>query len=327
MKKLFFAFVFSLCSFFCFSNNLDDEVLQALLFLIPENNTLIEVNTPYYDNTYAASEFSNYLKNSIETILTACGKEIFDYDFNDLIESKMAEYSDSGYFMNAINNISQRRIPDGPLISTFTERNNSVDVFFEYGTLEGKKKKTKFSISTKDIPGLSYQPDNLDFAKQICTDIQSSENIANKNLGNSNNKITITAAMLDSDNNMVNVLHPGDILTFLVNCDKDAYIAITGIDANGNQFWLLIEDNFMKENVPRRFPDGDVDYQVTDGIFGAELLYIYAATSKDGLPIITDENKYHPNIITNTTRGFIATKKKTNMAKGVFAIPYTVIAE
>ena len=83
----------------------------------------------------------------------------------------------------------------------------------------------------------------------------------------------------------------------------------------------------MKANEARRFPDGDVNYQVVDGIFGAELLFVYAATSLEGLPKSTDAKKYQPNFITTTTRGFVATKKKKDMATGVFAIPYTVIAE
>lgn len=324
IKKFFCAFAVFVCSAFCFASNLDDEILKAIAFLIPKNNFLIEVGTPCYDETFAASEFSTYLKDSIETIISATGKELFDYDYNNLTESKIAEYSDSGYTLSKTAGVSQRKMPDGTLSSTFSEKNNTVTIFFEYGTFDGKKKKTKISVSTKDLPGLKYEPENLELAKQVYVDVKTAKNIAKTNPEKS---ITITAVMLDTENNMVNTLSPGDVLNFQINCDKDSFIAIMGIDANGNQYWLPVEDNFMEANVARRFPDGDVNYQVVDGVFGAEVLFIYAATSVDGLPTMVDEKKYQPNLITTTTRGFVATKKKQNMATGVFAIPYTVIAE
>ena len=43
--------------------------------------------------------------------------------------------------------------------------------------------------------------------------------------------IDITAVMLDSENNLVDILYPGDTVKFLVSTGTDAYIAIMGIDA------------------------------------------------------------------------------------------------
>lgn len=76
--------------------------------------------------------------------------------------------------------------------------------------------------------------------------------------------------MLDPENNLVDILYPGDTVKFLVSTDKDAYIAIIGIDAKGNQYSLPVKDNFLKADMPRTFPDDDVDYQVVDGVFGSE---------------------------------------------------------
>lgn len=322
MKKMYCLLALLICPFFCFADKLDDEVLNAIAFLIPENNTLIEVSTPYYDETFAASPFSKHLKQTIETMISAVGKELFDYDFNNITESKIADYSDSGYSISKNVDVSQRKMPDGTLSSTFTEKNNTVTIFFEYGSFTGKKKSTRISVPTKDLPGLKYKPENIQIAKELHKDIENAISVAKQN---QDQTIEITAAMVDLDYDMVNILHPGDIVNFIISCDIDCYIAIMGIDVNNNKYWLPVNDPFMKANEPRSFPDLDVDYQITDGIFGSEVLFIYASDSPNGLPKATDDEKYQPNIITNTTRGFMAVKK--NFKKGVFAIPYTVIAE
>lgn len=41
MKKMYCLLALLICPFFCFADKLDDEVLNAIAFLIPENNTLI----------------------------------------------------------------------------------------------------------------------------------------------------------------------------------------------------------------------------------------------------------------------------------------------
>ena len=138
--------------------------------------------------------------------------------------------------------------------------------------------------------------------------------------------IQITAYMLDKKNNVVDTLRPGDVVKFLIGVDKDVYIRIMGIDANGNTFWLPIKDDFIAANTVRTFPDDNtLDYQVVDGVFGAEHLFIYASTSKEGLPTETGEAKYHPSLIASTTRGITAVKKSENISTGVFKIAYTVV--
>ncbi|MGP1490849.1 MAG: DUF4384 domain-containing protein [Treponema sp.] len=137
--------------------------------------------------------------------------------------------------------------------------------------------------------------------------------------------IDITAVMLDSENNLVDILYPGDTVKFLVSIGKNAYIAIMGIDAQGNQYWLPVKDNFLKADMPRTFPDGDVDYQVVDGVFGSEHLFIYAASTPEELPTPTGDGAYQPNTILSATRGMTAVSKRKKSETGVFAIPYTVM--
>lgn len=137
--------------------------------------------------------------------------------------------------------------------------------------------------------------------------------------------IDITAVMLDPDNNLVDILYPGDTVKFLVSTGKDAYIAIMGIDANGKQYSLPVKDNFLKADMPRTFPDDDVDYQVVDGVFGSEHLFIYAASTPEGLPKPVSEGAYQPNTVLNAARGMVAVAKQKKLETGVFVIPYTVM--
>ena len=140
-----------------------------------------------------------------------------------------------------------------------------------------------------------------------------------------NGAVQITAAMLDSENCLADTLHPGDTVKFMVSTNQDSFIRIMGIDANGNTFCLPATDNFMQAAAVRTFPDDeDTDYQVVDGVYGAEHLFIYAATDKSQLPDETSERKYRPSLITTTTRGITGVKKHKKLTTGVFKISYTV---
>lgn len=198
--------------------------------------------------------------------------------------------------------------------------------------------------------GLTLYPENFEETKAIEKDFETAEVMLEKKVGNDkkneekkspvksvktskeevgkNQAVQITAFMLDAKNNVVDTLHPGDVVKFLVATDKDAYVKIMGIDANGDTFWLPIKDNFIHAYDVRTFPDGNtIDYQVVDGVFGAEHLFIYASTQEEGLPSEFENSKYHPSLITNVARGMIAVKKNENkeLINGVFKIGYTVV--
>lgn len=174
---------------------------------------------------------------------------------------------------------------------------------------------------------LTLYPENLAQAEaikeeftQAAAEVQSAPPAAAKS-----GTIDITAVMLDPDNNLVDILYPGDTVKFLVSTGTDAYIAIMGIDANGKQYSLPVKDNFLKADMPRTFPDDDVDYQVVDGVFGSEHLFIYAASTPEGLPKPVSEGAYQPNTVLNAARGMVAVAKQKKLETGVFVIPYTVM--
>ena len=155
--------------------------------------------------------------------------------------------------------------------------------------------------------------------------VQSPKTAAPASSKKENGAVQITAAMLDSENCLADTLHPGDTVKFMVSTNQDSFIRIMGIDANGNTFWLPVKDNFMPADAVRTFPDDeDTDYQVVDGVYGAEHLFIYAATDKSQLPDETSERKYRPSLITTTTRGITGVKKHKKLTTGVFKISYTV---
>lgn len=138
----------------------------------------------------------------------------------------------------------------------------------------------------------------------------------------------ITAAMLDSGDNLVNMLYPNDIVKFVISVEKDSYIAILCIDANGDKNWLPVENNFIRAGEVRTFPDlKDTVFKVVDGVYGAEQILIYASTSEKGLPEQTSTGKYARNDIQKITRGFIAVKQSSaeNYETSVFKITYTVM--
>ncbi len=138
----------------------------------------------------------------------------------------------------------------------------------------------------------------------------------------------ITAAMLDSNDNLVNMLYPNDIVKFMISVEKDSYIAILCIDANGDKNWLPVAYNFIRAGEVRTFPDlKDTVFKVVDGVYGAEQILIYASTSEKGLPEQTSTGKYARNDIQKITRGITAVKKSAveKYETSVFKITYTVM--
>lgn len=138
----------------------------------------------------------------------------------------------------------------------------------------------------------------------------------------------ITAAMLDRNDNLVNMLYPDDIVKFMISVEKDSYIAILCIDANGDKNWLPVAYNFIRAGEVRTFPDlKDTVFKVVDGVYGAEQILIYASTSEKGLPEQTSTGKYARNDIQKITRGITAVKQSSaeNYETSVFKITYTVM--
>ena len=272
----------------------------------------------------------------------------------DNLKAVQAETKTRGYIgspKGAKSALKRKYTICGTYIENKAEGVVSLTLYLEI--TEGEKTEI-FAAETATIPtsqlsnyGLSLYPENIEEVGNIEKDFEVSKSILKDNASTqkagkeskattiekakdesieSSEKIQITAYMLDQKNNVVDTLRPGDIVKFLIGVDKDVYIKIMGIDANGNTFWLPIKNNFIKANTVGTFPDDNtVDYQVVDGVFGAEHLFIYASTAKEGLPSETGYAKYHPALISNIARGITTVLKNENLITGVFKIGYTVV--
>ena len=143
-----------------------------------------------------------------------------------------------------------------------------------------------------------------------------------------NNSTVITAAMLDVEYNLVNILFPQDIVQFMISTNKDSYIALMCIDANGMKSWLPIENNFIPAGEVRTFPDiANTVFKVVDGVYGAEQILVYASSSPKGLPNQQSDSRYIQNDIQQISRGIMAVTQDDSeeYETSVFKITYTVL--
>ena len=155
----------------------------------------------------------------------------------------------------------------------------------------------------------------------------SKQNNSQENNTASAKRITLAASMLDSNGELVNILHPNDVVRFKITADLDCYIAILCIDANGIKTWLPTTSNFLEANTPRMFPDisGAVLRVANDGVFGAEQVVIYASTSRDALPSQGDNGKYTSQDLHMIMKNQQNARKDKNNKSGNFKITYTII--
>lgn len=321
MKKLLVSFFMLVAGFSCFAFDFSDEVAVAINKIIPAKNTLIQVITPTYSETDAASKFSVYLKNEIEIALSNAGKELFSLDADRQTELFLAELKDSGYESND-ESWTRRKFPDGVLASTFIRQGDKVQVFFSYRQFAGNTKKSSMIFSANSLQRMKYEPDNYELAKDVTSDFSKADILPKSDF-------RITAAMLDEENNVIDILHPNDTVRFMIATSKDAYISILCIDANGNKNWLPIRDNRMIAGEVRTFPDlNNTVFKVVDNVYGTERIIIYASTSPKGLPEQDTIKTYQQGDIQQISRGIIAVKE--NAVEGYessppFEITYTVM--
>lgn len=230
------------------------------------------------------------------------------------------------------------------LSGTYYENGENLELFLSLHTDDGRL----FASETALIPlseiqrrKLSLYPKNSTLAKQIQEDFATSQeqeissssspkrtSAASASSTQEKSTLLITAAMLDEQDNLVDVLRPNDTVRFLICTSLDSYIALLSIDANGDKNWLPLNDNFLKANKEYTFPDiqGQV-YKVVDGVYGAEQIIVYAATSPAGLPNQDSGGTYRRGDIQQTTRGIMAVKEQSaeSYETSVFKITYTVL--
>lgn len=232
------------------------------------------------------------------------------------------------------------------LSGTYYENGENLELFLSLHTDDGRL----FASETALIPlseiqrrKLSLYPKNSTLAKQIQEDFATSQeqeissssspkrtSAASASSTQEKSTLLITAAMLDEQDNLVDVLRPNDTVRFLICTSVDSYIAILSIDANGYKNWLPLNNNFLRANEVRRFPDEDnpnIKYTVVDNVYGAEQILVYASTSPNGLPEQDSGGTYRRGDIQQTTRGIMAVKEKSaeQYETSVFKITYTVL--
>ena len=233
------------------------------------------------------------------------------------------------------------------LSGTYYENGENLELFLSLYTDDGRL----FASETALIPlseirrrKLTLYPENLSSAEQINEDFASAESEQKQEYSASvsapsksakaddsaskKSSFLITAAMLDEHNNLVDILHPNDIVRFMISTQKDAYIALLCIDANGDKNWLPVRDNFIRAGEVKVFPDiaGQV-YKVVDGVYGAEQILVYASTSPAGLPAQDSGGTYNRGDIQQTSRSIMAVKQQSTeqYETNIFKITYTVM--
>ena len=196
-------------------------------------------------------------------------------------------------------------------------------------------------VTLEEVTGYTLYPTNIKLAETVQEDFNEITNQTDTTDSNQNNnqnnsqkqntksagRINLSASMLDSNGELVNILHPNDVVRFKITADFDCYIAILCIDANGVKTWLPTTSNFMEANVSRLFPDisGAVLRVANDGVFGAEQVVIYASTGKEGLPSQGDNGKYTSQDLHMIMKNQQNARKDKNNKTGTFKITYTII--
>ncbi len=234
------------------------------------------------------------------------------------------------------------------LSGTYYENGENLELFLSLYTDDGRL----FASESALIPlseirrrKLTLYPENLARAEQINEDFATTESeqkqessahstSAPSKLVKTNDDMSkktsflITAAMLDERDNLVDILHPNDIVRFMISTQKDSYIALLCIDANGDKNWLPVQNNFMRAGEVKVFPDiaGHV-YKVVDGVYGAEQILVYASTSPAGLPEQNSGGTYQSGDIQQISRGIMAVKQQSaeEYETNVYKITYTVM--
>lgn len=331
MKKVLSLLCVLVCGLSCAGAlDVSEEVSKAIGKIIPEKNTVIQVETPAYSETGTASPFSLYLKDMIELALSDAGKELFSLDADRQSELFMSELKDSGVYEIDAESWVRRKFPDGVLASEFIRHGDKVQVFFSYRQFAGNTKKSSVTFSAGSLRGMKYEPDNYELAKNVAEDFIKAEDdfVKSSSSAPEASSFRITAAMLDAQDNLVDILHPNDTVRFMISTEKDLYIALLCIDANGDKNWLPLQNNFMRAGEVRTFPDiaGQV-YKVVDGVYGAEQILVYASTSPAGLPEQDSGGTYRRGDIQQTARGIMAVRQQSaeQYETGVFKITYTVM--
>ncbi len=327
MKRVLFLILFTFVLIFAYSENTISSALRKFDNVIFETRSgIAETSIGFitYADTNTCGTVAEWFRSEIEKAANDT-RRIHVVSSSHLDEQEKVVLASRGHNSGIIiakkNPNENKYAIDG----IYIEKNERIELELSLRDHTGKKicsENAVISSSTIKNLGLSLYPQNLEFSKTVQKDFEKAVKET------SNGKITVTASMIDTDGNLVNILHPGDIVRFMIAVDSDAYIAIQGIDAEKDSYWLPVENPLIPAGEMRIFPDGDMEYQVMNGIFGAEQLIIHASSSLDGLPNQNVQGLYTGELISKS-RGMGAVRKKASNGEkvntGLFKISYTVV--
>lgn len=328
MKKILCLFLFGAAINFAFSEKSIDEVLKTFdnaLLRSASTTAQTAIGFITYADTNTSGTVVTYFQEEIEKAANNT-RRIKIVPSSQLDEQSQVVVATRGLNTGMKKHRKNQKENEYAIDGIYIENKDSVELTLSLLDGNGNtviSETAIFSLSDIKNKKLTLYPQNVAVSQIVQKDFEKAK------AETSNGKIMVTASMVDMDGNLVNTLQPGDTVRFIITVNSDAYIAIQGIDAQQDVYWLPVEDSYIPAGTTRIFPDGDMEYQVMNGVFGAEQLIIHAASSIEGLPNQSIQGLYSNGMI-NKTRGFGAVTKSNvkndeSIKTGLFKISYTVV--
>lgn len=346
MKKILaiIAFLLFLPLFSLFAENSITDVLKEFDKILMEGqNTRAQMTIGFitYEDSNTCGSVVPYFQKEIKGAAENT-RRINIVKTTELTEYEQAGIATRGVNMGMSKKTKMNKNPAYNLDGVYYDRGNNIELVLTMHNADGKIFAKKSAFISKSVileNKLTLYPENKRLAESIQTDFDTSEKElenekSKKNEKNSYNskpddsaKIGIAASMLDAGGSLVNMLYPNDKVSFKISTDKDCYLAILCIDANGVKTWLPMTNNFIEADKVRLFPDipGAVLRVSDDGVFGAEQVIIYACSKEEALPSQTDGGKYSNSDLHTIMRRQKSVRNYGDLASGTFKITYTIL--
>ena len=257
--------------------------------------------------------------------------------------TELSDYEQAGIMTRGINSGMSKKArtnndPAYNLDGKYYERGDNIELVLTLCNSDKKIFAEKSAFIPKAVLSknkLTLYPKNKGLAETIQEDFDKSEKELEEEQSaqarkKSAKNIGLAASIILVDSReLVNILKPKDRFRIRITADTDCYLAILGINANGEKNWLSPDYNFIRADQSREFPDrkSEGDYIIEDdGVFGAEQVIIYAATDESILPHkAIDSGKYSNEDLHAIMRKQQAVRRNTNQATGTFKITYTIM--
>ena len=343
MKKI--LSVLAVLSFFpLFAENSITDVLKEFDKILMEGqNTRAQMTIGFitYEDSNSCGSIVPYFQNEIrEAALNT--RRISIVKTTELTEYEQAGIATRGLNMGMSKKARTNKNPAYNLDGVYYDRGSNIELVLTMHNADGKVFAKRSAFIPKSVISenkLTLYPENKNLAETVQTDFETSEKELEKEKSEKNDKnfdnskaeksakIGLSASMLDANGNLVNMLYPNDKVCFKISADKDCYLAILCIDANGAKSWLPMTNNFIEADKVRLFPDisGAVLRVADDGVFGAEQVIIYACSKKEGLPSKTDGGKYSSSDLHAIMRRQKSVRNYGDLESGIFKITYTIL--